>query len=152
MIIIPIAIILLLSLVVLIGGLFLLAYAKKENTGKLTCIAAYVAIIFSSVLFVGGLICALMFHSCHGCSSDEGNAKHHNMRGSHHMGVRGHHGMCQGSYEGCGKKMQGKCTSSASSSRSAMDSKDCKKSGECKKKCDAMKKEQCHESKSYSKK
>ena len=44
-----------LALIVLMGGLFLLAYSKKESLGKLTTIASYVAIVFGAGAFVGGL-------------------------------------------------------------------------------------------------
>jgi cytochrome bd-type quinol oxidase subunit 2 len=69
-----------LALIVLMGGLFLLAYSKKEGLGKLTKIASYVAIVFGIVVFVGGLICAIMCSTCNkgkcdkdkkGCSKDK---------------------------------------------------------------------------------
>jgi len=44
-----------LALIVLMGGLFLWAYSKKESLGKLTSIASYVAIVFGAGTFVGGL-------------------------------------------------------------------------------------------------
>ena len=61
-----------LALIVLMGGLFLLAYSKKEALGKLTTIASYVAIIFGSGAFVGGLICATLCTPCQKskCSND----------------------------------------------------------------------------------
>lgn len=54
-----------LALIVLMGGLFLLAYSKKEALGKLTTIASYVAIVFGAGAFVGGLICATLCTPCH---------------------------------------------------------------------------------------
>jgi hypothetical protein len=69
-----------LALIVLMGGLFLLAYSKKEALGKLTKIASYLAIAFGTAVFVGGLICAIMCATCHkskcdkdkkGCSKDK---------------------------------------------------------------------------------
>ena len=69
-----------LALIVLMGGLFLLAYSKKEGLGKLTKIASYVAIVFGTAVFVGGLICAIMCSACNnskchkdnkGCSKDK---------------------------------------------------------------------------------
>jgi len=53
-----------LALIVLMGGLFLLAYSKKEGLGKLTKIVSYVAIVFGTAVFVGGLICAIMCSKC----------------------------------------------------------------------------------------
>lgn len=53
-----------LALIVLMGGLFLLAYSKKEALGKLTIIASYVAIVFGAGAFVGGLICAIICTPC----------------------------------------------------------------------------------------
>jgi hypothetical protein len=69
-----------LALIVLMGGLFLLAYSKKEGLGKLTKIASYVAIVFGTAVFVGGLICAIICSTCYkgkcdkdkkGCSKDK---------------------------------------------------------------------------------
>jgi len=69
-----------LALIVLMGGLFLLAYSKKEALGKLTKIASYLAIVFGTAVFIGGLICAIMCATCHkskcdkdkkGCSKDK---------------------------------------------------------------------------------
>ena len=53
-----------LALIVLMGGLFLLAYSKKETLGKLTTIASYVAIVFGAGAFIGGLICAIICTPC----------------------------------------------------------------------------------------
>ena len=53
-----------LALIVLMGGLFLLAYSKKETLGKLTTIASYVAIVFGAGAFIGGLICATLCTPC----------------------------------------------------------------------------------------
>ncbi len=62
-----------LALIVLMGGLFLLAYSKKEALGKLTTIASYVAIVFGAGAFVGGLICAIICTPCNKskCSNDK---------------------------------------------------------------------------------
>ena len=53
-----------LALIVLMGGLFLLAYSKKEALGMLTTIASYVAILFGAGAFVGGLICVTLCNPC----------------------------------------------------------------------------------------
>ena len=50
------AIMCLLALITLLGGLFLLAYSKKEGLGKFSKITSYVAISFSSVVFLIGII------------------------------------------------------------------------------------------------
>ena len=62
-----------LALIVLMGGLFLLAYSKKEALGKLTTIASYVAILFGAGAFVGGLICATLCTTCNKskCGNDK---------------------------------------------------------------------------------
>jgi len=62
-----------LALLVLLAGLFLLAYSKKEGLGIITKIASYIAVTFGAVVFVGGLICAMTCGSCHkkqGCKKD----------------------------------------------------------------------------------
>lgn len=46
----------LLALLTLLGGLFLLGYSKKEGLGKFTKLASYLAITFSTIVFVVGLI------------------------------------------------------------------------------------------------
>ena len=70
-----------LALIVLMGGLFLLAYSKKEGLGKLTKIASYVAIVFWTVVFVGGLICATMCSTCNKgkCDKDKKGCSKHKM-------------------------------------------------------------------------
>ena len=72
-----------LALIVLLGGLFLLAYAKKESLGKMTKIASYVAILFGTVVFVGGIICATMCSTCHKgkCTKDKMECSRGGMKG-----------------------------------------------------------------------
>ena len=59
------------ALIVLMAGLFLLAYAKKEGLGKLTKFAAYVAIVFGTVAFLGGITAATLKASCCGKNRTE---------------------------------------------------------------------------------
>jgi uncharacterized membrane protein (DUF485 family) len=54
-----------LALLVLLAGLFLLAYAKKEGLGWLTKISSFVAITFGIVVFVGGIVCGIICGGCH---------------------------------------------------------------------------------------
>ncbi len=115
-----------LSLLVLLAGLFLLAYSKKEGLGKLTKISSYVAILFGGVVFVGGLTCALFFGNCpkgKGCKGGKCPIPpHERMEMRHHKGM-----MMKG---GC-HKMEGKdCCSK--------DKKSCKTT-----KCDSEKKADC---------
>lgn len=53
-----------LALIVLMCGLFLLAYYKKEGLGIITKITSYIAITFGIIIFVGGLICATFCSTC----------------------------------------------------------------------------------------
>ena len=97
-----------LALLVLLGGLFLLAYTKKEGLGMLSKISSYVAILFGIVVFVGGLICAMMCGSCHDkgtCKSGQGKCKME-MR-AHCGGMKCHHDsmMCKGGDMKCHEKM-----------------------------------------------
>ena len=57
-----------LSLLVLLAGLFMLAYSKKEGLGKITKIASYVASLFGAIVFVSGLIGYMI---CGTCKSDK---------------------------------------------------------------------------------
>lgn len=67
-----ICICILMSLLVLLGGLFLLAYAKKEGLGMFTKIASYLAILIAIGCFVCCIVCALMCGRCGGgkCGGD----------------------------------------------------------------------------------
>lgn len=103
-----------LALLVLLAGLFFLAYSKKEGLGILTKIASYVAVAFGGIVFVGGLICALTFGSCH---KKDGRSK-----GKCNKEVRMH---CQ--------KSDSKCTTMNSC---------CKKAEKCAK-ASCNKKEEC---------
>ncbi len=111
---------LLLALLVLLGGLFLLAYAKKEGLGKMTKIASYVAILFSSVVFIGGIICCCMM--CGKCN--DGNScgkgsmkctKEVRIMGDHKEMMEMHHGMMNATHceknatEHCCKVMKSEC-------------------------------------------
>lgn len=122
-----------LSLLVLLAGLFLLAYAKKEGLGKLTKISSYVAILFGGVVFVGGLTCALFFGSCpkgKGCKSGKCPIPpHERMEMRHHKGMmmEGHHGMKKG---GCHDMKAKDCC--------ATDKKSCETT-----KCESEKKADC---------
>lgn len=82
------------ALLTLLGGLFLLAYAKKEGLGKLTKIGAYIAIVFGTLVFLGGIVSATMCGSCHegGCKTNKMTCPmemHHKMKKMdchHHSG------------------------------------------------------------------
>lgn len=54
-----------LALLVLMAGQFLLAYTKKEGLGKFTKFTSYFAIIFATLMFVGGLLGATLCLTCH---------------------------------------------------------------------------------------
>jgi hypothetical protein len=110
-----------LALIVLLGGLFLLAYAKKESLGKLTKIASYVAILFGTVVFVGGIIGACMCSSCHKgkCDKDKMECSRGGMKGECSKGscekdemecqkgmAKGH---CEGEEKECCEGEEGKC-------------------------------------------
>ena len=82
------------ALLVLLGGLFLLAYAKKEGLGKMTKLGAYVAIVFGTVVFVCGLVCATMCGSCHKGGCDKAGACPVKME--HHMKMMDCHKPCGG--------------------------------------------------------
>lgn len=120
-----------LALLVLLAGLFVLAYAKKEGLGWMTKISSYIAITFGIVVFVGGIVCATMCGSCHK-SSCHGNSGKCSMEmkkdcsgsscseaGMHHGGMKGdcskksgccsgmnHHEMSEGA---CCKKEGKEC-------------------------------------------
>jgi hypothetical protein len=96
-----------LALIVLMGGLFLLAYAKKESLGKITKIASYVAILFGTVVFIGGIISASMCSACHKgkCGKDKMECHRGGMKGECSKGsceneeMECHKGMGKGSCE-----------------------------------------------------
>lgn len=94
-----------LALLVLLAGLFLLAYSKKEGLGILTKIASFVAITFGTIVFVGGLICALSMGSCNkkeGCRKGRCSKEmrmHHQNSGAKCAGMSS----CSKSDEKCAK-------------------------------------------------
>lgn len=63
------------ALIVLMAGLFLLAYANKEGLGRLTKFVSYVAIIFGTVAFLGGIIRVAMNGPCHKGMCDKNNTE-----------------------------------------------------------------------------
>lgn len=75
-----------LSLLVLLGGFFLLAYSKKEGLGMMSKISSYVAILFGTVVFVGGLICMCICGSC-GEKVGWGKDGHYKMEMGLHGGI-----------------------------------------------------------------
>ena len=115
---------LLLSLLVILAGAFLLAYSKKESLGKFPKIASYVAILFGSAIFIGGLICALMMcGKCKGgsCSKDSGKCERTEMSNCHSGMMNNSHcekgsGSCEKSKMMCHKEMSSKmhCSKNAS--------------------------------------
>ena len=140
-----------LALLVLLGGLFLLGYAKKEGLGMMSKIASYVAIVFGTFVFVSGLICSVTCGGCGEGKCGEGEKCerrieiHKEMRGDCHEGMKGghcemeemecHEGMegghcekgdmkCSKSDEACCKEGKGECKNS---------DKDCCKAKEAKK-------------------
>lgn len=115
-----------LSLLVLLAGLFLLAYAKKEGLGKLTKISSYVAILFGGVVFVGGLTCALFFGNCSKSEGCNGGKCPIPM----HARMEMCHNKCMMMKEGCHKMEEKSCCSKDKSS--------CEKS-----KCSSEKKSDC---------
>lgn len=135
---------LLLSLLVILGGFFLLAYARKEGLGKLTKLASYVAIIFGTLCFVGGLVRTTM----HGCCEKEGMKCHKEIRMECHEGMdmECHKGMKGGhcekdEMEGCCKGMKGDadhCEKNATENCCKEKKDECPKS-----KCESMATEHC---------
>lgn len=111
-----------LALIVLIGGLFLLGYAKKENLGWFTKGAAYLSVAFGTGVFVIGLVGILMCGMCHKSKCSDKNMKcgtemSHSCSGSYcgdksmsgHHGMRNHHmdkkDCCAGMDKECKAKM-----------------------------------------------
>lgn len=119
--------VLLFALAVALGGLFMLAYSKKENLGRFYSISALVAVIFACSVFVFGIAGGIMCTVCGHCKDGKkGKMKHmmmmERMHGGRHgnwmqsgeceMGGNGgscYRGMkCGGGMEACeGMKMHG---------------------------------------------
>ena len=113
-----------LALIVLMGGLFLLAYAKKESLGKMTKIASYVAILFGTVVFVGGIIGACMCSTCHKgkCNKDKMECSRGGMKGECSKGS------CEKDEMECHKgMMKGHCEKEGECSEIVIESNDGKK-------------------------
>ncbi|MFI5202954.1 MAG: hypothetical protein ACHQF2_00540 [Flavobacteriales bacterium] len=94
--------ILLLSLLVVMAGLYMLAHSKKENLNKFYSISALVAVIFSSSVFIFGIAGGIMCMACGKCKDNNGGKmKRHMMMmqrmhggGSCYM-MNGNGGMCE---------------------------------------------------------
>lgn len=89
-----------LALLVLLGGLFMLAYSKKEGLGMFSKIASYIAILFGSIAFVCGLACCTMF--CGHCDDNKCEKRveiHKEMHGGHcESGAMECHGEMEGAH------------------------------------------------------
>ncbi len=90
-----------LSWLVLLGGLFLLAYAKKEGLGKMTKIASFIAITFGTLCFVCGLIA-----SCGSCGG-EGKCDKEGRKCTKEVSVECHKGISNGTH--CEKNASENC-------------------------------------------
>jgi hypothetical protein len=93
------------ALLALLGGLFLLVYAKKEACGKGVKIPAYVAIVFGALVFVGGFIAPMFSQACH-----HGKCNHKQMM--HNEAMMGHHGPCNEGMACPMQKMNDHCSAS----------------------------------------
>lgn len=136
-----------LSLLVLLGGLFLLAYSKKEGLGKITKIASYVAILFGSAVFVCGLLCATMCNSCKGSKCEKGSMECRKEMRGHCSESKCEKGMSDMSH--CDKSEMGSCSEekgecSKSKCEKGMEAEHCKKDGKdcCKEAIEACNKKE----------
>lgn len=116
----------LLALITLLGGLFLLGYSKKEGLGKFSKLASYLAITFSTIVFVIGLIGTMMCPSKCGsgqCSKGMNEEKCMMIKKECMEGQACHKDM-----NACSKNMNGSCDSTKSC---CADMKICPKSEDC---------------------
>lgn len=75
MFIIPLLVLLSFGLVVKLIGLLGLAYTKKEGLGKIYKITSYLTIAFGTLIFIGGIIAAILFSTCHNSGCHKGKSK-----------------------------------------------------------------------------
>lgn len=138
-----------LALLVVLAGLFLLAYSKKEGLGKMTKIASYVAILFGTLVFVGGILCGI---TCKGHCGEGKCEKRVEIRKEMHGGHCESGAMeCHGDMEGAHcEKGEMECHEGMSAGHCEKGaSKDCCKEGkmecktECKTKCANADKDCC---------
>jgi hypothetical protein len=123
-----------LALLVLLAGLFLLAYSKKEGLGILTKIASYAAIAFGTIVFVGGLICALSFGSCHkkqGCKKDGHCKREMSMHCKKNDGKCADMGNCSKTSEKCDMSACKNEAKGCCGEKSCSKDDDCSKDGKC---------------------
>ena len=85
MFILPLFMLLSFGLLVLLVGLFVLAYSKKEGLGKIYKIVSYLTVLCGTIVFVGGIVAAIVISSC--CSSGCEDGKR-----SCRTEIRSHHG------------------------------------------------------------
>ena len=87
-----------LSMLVILGGIFLLVYTKKENIGIVFKLSSYVTILIGSALLIGGLFIGMIdviLHDIHGekihkcCQKEQIKSK---LKSKINKGIQLHHG------------------------------------------------------------
>lgn len=116
-----------LAFLVLIAGLFLLAYSKKEQLGFFTKLTSYIAIAFGLTLIVGSLICMLTCGNCHQ-NNCQNKCKVENQQNCKSNCEVQQNAKCTGNSENC---MKQNCETQ----------KECSKNPECKEKCEKLRAE-----------
>lgn len=91
------------ALLVLLGGLFLLAYAKKEGLGMMTKIASYIAILVSTGMLICCIVCALMCGHCKGDDCSGGKCEKGGMKCEKEIIIKHGDGMMMHGGEHCKK-------------------------------------------------
>jgi hypothetical protein len=134
-----------LALLVLLGGLFMLAYSKKEGLGKISKIASYVAIVFGTFLFLSGIVCKA---TCGGCCAEKKCERkeiicHKEIKGECYKGANA--GQCEKVVKKCCQKMNAESACEKGDAKCSKSDKACCKEG--KKECADSKKECCKDKK-----
>lgn len=101
-----------LAILVLIAGLKFLHQVKTEVMGLFSKITAYVAVLFGTIVLIGGIVGACMM-GCHGSKCGKGHGKckmemqkecgGHSCQGENmgHHGMMEHGGKCEQGKEAC---------------------------------------------------
>jgi hypothetical protein len=104
-----------LAILVLMGGLKFLHQVKTDGMGLFSKITSYVAILFGTIVLIGGIVGASMM-GCHGSKCGKGHGKckmemqrdcgsGHSCKSGHmeHHGMMNHGGKCEQGKEACCK-------------------------------------------------
>jgi len=90
-----------LSILVMLGGLYLLAKSKKDSLGNLYIFSSYSAIVLGTLLFVGTIVGGVYMMKCHHNKGNSGYVKGHGSSCGQSAGCAKFSSCCSSHHKGC---------------------------------------------------